>query len=158
MRESTFSDFKFPLCSCHFNDRLLLGLKGTMSEARVPCAKGSFAWRHPEQSPARRIEDAAAWWAWFMIRRCESCSIPIKSSKTHQEADHRRLPLRESPLKKSLTLGRDADCRKDEGVSVGRAGARLSGRVRPMDGRRQRHCIFVGMRDEKAAAKVVREA
>jgi hypothetical protein len=93
-----------------------------------------------------------------MIRRSESCSIPIKSSKTHQEADHRRLPLREYPLKKSLTLGRDAECRKDEGVSVGRAGARLSGRVRRMDGPRQRHCTFVGMLNQKAAAKAVREA
>jgi hypothetical protein len=93
-----------------------------------------------------------------MIRRSELCSIPIDSSKTHQEADHRRLPLRESPGKKGPALGRDADCRKDEGVSVGRTGDGLSGRVRRMDGRRQRHCTFVGMRDEKAAAKVVREA
>jgi ATP-dependent DNA ligase len=76
-----------------------------------------------------------------------------------QEADHRRLPLRESPRKKGLALGRDADCRKDEGVSV----------VEPVlvcqvafvewtNGDKLRHCTFVGMRDEKAAAKVVPEA
>jgi hypothetical protein len=52
--------FRLPLCSCQFNDRLLLGLKGPMSEARAPCAKGSFAWRHSEQSPARQIEDSVA--------------------------------------------------------------------------------------------------
>jgi Protein of unknown function DUF72 len=65
-----------------------------------------------------------------------------------QEADHRRLPLRESPRKKGLALERDADCRKDEGVLVGRAGAGLSNGVRRMDGRRQasalRLCWDVG--------------
>jgi hypothetical protein len=60
-----------------------------------------------------------------------------------QEADHRRLPLRESPRKKAAALGRDADCRKDEGVWVGRAGAGLSGRVRRMDGRRQASALHL---------------
>ena len=48
-----------------------------------------------------------------------------------------------------------AQCAKGWFASVG---ARLSGRVRRMDEPRQRHCTLVGMRDEEAAAKVVREA
>ena len=44
---------------CHFNDRLLLGLKGTMSEAELHVLKARLR-RHPEQSTAGRIEDAAA--------------------------------------------------------------------------------------------------
>jgi DNA invertase Pin-like site-specific DNA recombinase len=31
--------FRLPLCSCHFNDRLLLGLKGTMSESELHVPK-----------------------------------------------------------------------------------------------------------------------
>ena len=93
-----------------------------------------------------------------MIRRSESCSIPIKSSKTHQEADHRRLPLRESPLKKAsrwdetLTAEKMKECRWVEPVLVCQVAF-----VEWTD-RDNGTAPFVGMRDEEAAAKVVREA
>ncbi len=43
----------------HFNDRLLLGLKGTMSEAELHVLRARLAGRHPEQSPARRAGNAS---------------------------------------------------------------------------------------------------
>ena len=44
------------LCSgsARFNDRLLLGLKGTMSEAELIRVARTLARRNPEQGPARR--------------------------------------------------------------------------------------------------------
>ncbi len=44
----------------HFNDRLLLGLKGTMSEAELHVLAGAFAGRHPQQGPAWRTVRAPA--------------------------------------------------------------------------------------------------
>ncbi len=45
----------------HFNDRLLLGLKGTMSEAEPPCAPSPAARRHPQQGSTRRTVDETAY-------------------------------------------------------------------------------------------------
>lgn len=36
-----------------FNDRLLLGLKGTMSEAELQCTARTFEWRYTQQGCAR---------------------------------------------------------------------------------------------------------
>ncbi len=46
-----------PTC---FNDRLVLGLKGTMSEAELHILKGADARRRAQQSPPRRTRDDAA--------------------------------------------------------------------------------------------------
>ena len=43
-----------------FNDRLLLGLKGTMSEAETACAAGAPARWHSEPGAPGRTEDTAA--------------------------------------------------------------------------------------------------
>ena len=39
----------------HFNDRLLLGLKGTMSEAELHLLRARFHWGDAQQSAARRV-------------------------------------------------------------------------------------------------------
>jgi len=44
----------------HFNDRLLLGLKGTMSEAELHVLRRTSARRHPEQGSARRVVYSAS--------------------------------------------------------------------------------------------------
>src|SRR6266436_2587631 len=43
-----------------FNDRLVLGLKGTMSEAELQHLAGSLARRHPQQSRSRRTAAGSA--------------------------------------------------------------------------------------------------
>ena len=43
-----------------FNDRLILGLRGTMSEAELHFLRGPPGGRQAEQGPARRVADPAA--------------------------------------------------------------------------------------------------
>jgi len=65
----------------HFNDRLLLGLKGTMSEAELHVLKARL--RGGILSKAQRGElKMRCRWAWFMIRCSESCWIPISKCGT----------------------------------------------------------------------------
>lgn len=45
-----------------FNDRLLLGLKGTMSEAELHVLKSPAAWRNPQQGATRRVSLPTAHW------------------------------------------------------------------------------------------------
>ena len=52
----------------HFNDRLLLGLKGTMSEAELHVLKARLARRHPESCPTRRAQADGARSASSMMR------------------------------------------------------------------------------------------
>ncbi len=67
----------------HFNDRLLLGLKGTMSEAELHVLKARVARRHAQQSTSRRTGDGvcrSAWsydalpapWRWIRISRSKT--------------------------------------------------------------------------------------
>ena len=46
----------------HFNDRLLLGLKGTMSEAELHCAAGTARGRHSQQGESRRTAYLPSRW------------------------------------------------------------------------------------------------
>ena len=75
-----------------------------------------------------------------------------------QETDHRRLPLVNLPEKKAsrwdetLIAEKIKECRWVEPV----LGCQVAF-VEWTDGDKLRHCTFVGMRDEKTAAKVVRE-
>ena len=43
-----------------FNDRLLLGLKGTMSEAELHLIRARLEWRAAQQGRARRARHAPA--------------------------------------------------------------------------------------------------
>ena len=64
----------------HFNDRLLLGLKGTMSEAELHVLRARL--RGGLLNKARRGELAAhCRWAWSMIARAASSSIPTSRSR-----------------------------------------------------------------------------
>ena len=54
-----------------FNDRLLLGLKGTMSEAELHLIRARMRGGVLNKAEARRTEHAFA--VWIHLRRCESC-------------------------------------------------------------------------------------
>jgi ATP-dependent DNA ligase len=75
-----------------------------------------------------------------------------------QEADHRRLPFVNLPEKKAsrwnetLTAEKTKECWWVEPVLVCQMAV-----VEWTDGDKLRHCIFVGMWDEKAAEEVVRQ-
>ena len=66
----------------HFNDRLLLGLKGTMSEAELHVLQVAAARRHPQQGAARRARDRPADRPGLRRRRPRRASIRIGRSRT----------------------------------------------------------------------------
>ena len=69
-----------------------------------------------------------------------------------------QLPLQESAREKGLAVGRIANRRENGSMPVGETEAGLPDRLRRMDRcRHLRHCTFIGMRDEKKPAEVVRE-
>ena len=71
---------------CAFNDRLLLGLKGQMSEAELHLSQGPAARRPAHQGPHRRAVAAAAGRASFMTAPGASCSTPTKAYATPSPA------------------------------------------------------------------------
>ena len=67
---------------CDFNDRLLLGLKGTMSEAELHFIRARLRGGHALQGPPRR---AASWpfrSGWSMTPPARSCSTPTPVCNT----------------------------------------------------------------------------
>ena len=67
-------------------------------------------------------------------------------------------PFKNLPEKRASRWGESLTAEKDGRMPLGQTEVGLPGRIRRMDGRwKLRHCTFVGMRDDKAAPKIVRE-
>ena len=91
-----------------FNDRLLLGLKGTMSRGRTPCHQSPIARRDSEQGAPRRVSLCASDRLRVPWGPATWCSIPICRSGRRSPTFSRRSRASVPLARRSRPFGRTA--------------------------------------------------